>query len=310
MRPQKENKRTNQSNIAIYNTHKCLSSCVIHRGTLSSLDRFIFNTTKGIGMNQQEVSSLKDNQTEAYIFSLDSLLKEASTKLGKSLEDFDAGTVKTLGGYYSPTQDLVLVTKILSELGIKGKIATKQVNNKTYIILKGTAGLRQTLKGTRYLASNPQILKLAIGTQGVSRTIVKGGIVTLLITIPLSIVDIILQDSVTVGKVIGTISTDIAKVLLSAGIGTLAAIAVGAVTTLAAGPLIAAIFIGIAASVALESLDQKYGITDKLIKAIDDELNSLYNKTIGEFVRGIRQVEEVLEYQMKNGLPVGRGIFY
>ncbi|UTA46935.1 hypothetical protein L1F30_12265 [Simiduia sp. 21SJ11W-1] len=261
-------------------------------------------------MNQQEVLSFTANQSEAYIFSLESLLKEASEKLGKSLEDFDTGTAKTLGGFYSPAQDLLLATKIMSELGINGQIVTKRVNNKTYIILKGNPGLRQVLRGTRYLASNPKIIKFAIGTQGVNRTIAKGGIVTLLVTIPLSVVDIILQDSVTVGKVVGTISTDIAKVLVSAGIGSLAAMAVGAVTTLAAGPLIAAIFVGIAASVALESLDQKYGITDKLIKAIDDELNSLYNKTIGEFVRGIRQVEAVLEYQIRNGLPVGRGIFY
>jgi hypothetical protein len=47
-------------------------------------------------MNQQEVLSLTENQSEAYIFSLESLLKEASEKLGKSLEDFDAGTAKNV----------------------------------------------------------------------------------------------------------------------------------------------------------------------------------------------------------------------
>lgn len=90
----------------------------------------------------------------------------------------------------------------------------------------------------------------------------------------------------------------------------MAAMAVGAVTTIAAGPLIAAIFVGIAVGMALESLDQRYGITEKLVNAIDRELESLYDKTIGVLVRGIVQMENILEYQARNGLPVGKGIFY
>lgn len=202
------------------------------------------------------------------------------------------------------------MAQIFKELGVSGEVAIKNVGKKSYVILKGRPGTRTILNGTRYLASNPKIIKFAIGTKAVNRSIIKGSLVTLVITVPLSVVDVILKDEFTMGRLIGTVASDITKVLISSGIASIASIAVGAVTTVAAGPLIAAIFVGIAAGLALESLDQRYGITDKLISAIDDELNSLYERTIGDFKRGLQKVENLLEYQAKNGLPVGQGIFY
>jgi hypothetical protein len=99
---------------------------------ISPFGQYIF--MKGSAMNKQEELALKGNQTEIYMFSFDDLLKEASEKLGKSLEDFDSGTVKTVAGFYSPATDVMLVVKILKELGVTGKVATKKITGKSYII--------------------------------------------------------------------------------------------------------------------------------------------------------------------------------
>ncbi|WP_370981001.1 hypothetical protein [Agaribacterium sp. ZY112] len=254
--------------------------------------------------------ALEANQKDAYIFSLEALAKEVSYKLGKNLDDFDFSDAKSLGAYYVPIQDSRVVLEIMKELGITGEIVMKNVRGKSYVILKGTPGNRNLLRGTRYLSNNPQIIKMAIGTKAVSRSIVKGSLVTLIITVPLSIADVCLKDDFTMGRLFGTLATDITKVLISSGAASLAALAVGAVTTVAAGPLIAAIFVGVAVGVALESLDQRFGITDKLVKAIEEEMNTLYERTIGEFKREIRRVEALMDYQSRNGLPVGEGIFY
>lgn len=261
-------------------------------------------------MESQIKPALESNQETLYMFSMESLLKEAKEKLGKSLDDYTVSDAKKHGSYYVPIADSLVAMKILKDLGISGKAVMKNVSGKSYVILKGLPGKRNILTGTRYLATNPKIIKMAIGTKAVNRSILKGSMITLVITIPLTIVDACLKDQVSIGTLLGSVASDITKVLIASGAASLAAMAVGAITTLAAGPLIAAIFVGVAAGMALESLDQRYGITDKLVAAIDEELNSLYERTIGDFKRGVQRIENHLRYQATNGLPVGQGIFY
>lgn len=254
--------------------------------------------------------ALEANQQTIHMFSLEDLAKELSYKLGKTLDGYTFSDTKTIGSYYVPVTDAIVVQKILKDLGISGQAILKNVDNKSYVILKGYPGKRSVLTGTRYLSSNPKIIKMAIGTKAVNHSILKGSLVTLAITIPLSVVDVCMKDEFSMGRLIGTVASDITKVLISSGVAGIAAMAVGAVTTIAAGPLIAAIFVGVAVGMALESLDQRYGITDKLIEAIEKEMSSFYDRTVGEFYRGMKRVEDMLEYQSINGLPVGRGIFY
>lgn len=261
-------------------------------------------------MELRDQLTITSNEHQLYIFSLDELLKEAQYRQQKFSTSFTADDIKAIAGQYSTVTDLLLVKKIIQELGLTGEVVEKTVNGKTYIILKGRAGLRQTLKGTRYLANHPSVVKLALGHTNTIKNVTRGAVVTIFITIPLSIADLIIRDAVTMGGLIGTIASDLAKILISATASSLAAFAVGAVTTIAAGPLIAAIFVGVGISYSLDSLDKKYDITNRLIKAIDNEINSLYDNTFGELARGIRKIEAILEYQIMHGLPVGKGVFY
>jgi hypothetical protein len=261
-------------------------------------------------MTSEVKSKLESNQQTLYVFSVDSLLKEAKQQLGKSLSDYTISDTKKYAGYYVPIVDTMLVLKIIKDLGITGEAITKNVSGKQYVILKGLPGNRKILTGTRYLASNPKVIKMAIGTKAVNKSIISGSIITLFITVPLSVLEVCLKDQFTIGRLLGTVASDITKIMISLGASSLAAMAVGAVSTIAAGPLIAAIFIGVAVGISLESIDQRFGITEKLISAIENELGTLYDRTIGEFKRGLQRVESILEYQMKTGIPLGQGLFY
>jgi hypothetical protein len=56
---------------------------------------------------------------------------------------------------------------MVNELGIiDGKVVINKVNGKNYALIKGFAGQRKLLRGTRFLASNPKIVDLAIGQLG------------------------------------------------------------------------------------------------------------------------------------------------
>lgn len=56
----------------------------------------------------------------------------------------------------------------------------------------------------------------------------------------------------------------------------------------------------------LDMLDKKFGVTQALVKALDEA----YDSTIGELGRQMYQVERRLKWQIMNGLPVGEGVFY
>ena len=58
---------------------------------------------------------------------------------------------------------------------------------------------------------------------------------------------------------------DLVKVGVASAIAGLVATATATVTTLAAGPIIVAIIVGIATGYTLEQLDSKFGVTDKLV---------------------------------------------
>ena len=107
-------------------------------------------------------------------------------------------------------------------------------------------------------------------------------------------------------ELIGKTATDIAKIGVSTILSSLAATAAASVTTVAVGPIVVAIVVGAGATLALDALDRKYGLT----KALVDELNELYDSTVGEFGRQWWEAENTLKQQILKGMPVGEGIFY
>ncbi|MCA9652119.1 MAG: hypothetical protein KC501_19545 [Myxococcales bacterium] len=190
--------------------------------------------------------------------------------------DLAAATGVDLVSAYGAISDSATAAKMVSELGLSGRAYIKTVGEKSYLILKGAPGLRPNLTGTRYLTTNPKVVNMVISPSQVARGAAKMVGIAVIAYASLRVVEYILSDGdARLTTLIGTLSTDIIKFGMSAGAGWLASVAVGAVTTLAAGPLVAAILVGVLAGVALDRLDRSFGITDSLVAALESVVDGL-----------------------------------
>lgn len=253
-------------------------------------------------INLELRSKLQANAHELYVMSTEEF-KEIASKI-------TLDKAKLVAGYVAPANDVRTVAQIVIELGLQGKVVEKIVNGKHYVILKGYPGLRKTLRGTRYLANNPKIMTLAIGKVGVGKSIISGMKLTVLLTVPLTVLKYILDDNSTLASLLGTVASDLMKLSISSVVGAAAAAVVGTITTIAAGPLAAAVVFGVATAIFLEKIDADYGLTDALVKLIDETYDSFYDNTIGAFVRSFLELERLMDWQVRNGVSLGKGIFY
>ena len=224
------------------------------------------------------VNELKSNEHVIQVLSIEQVTAELDFK------NIDyTGWSKTLAGYVAPTQDVWLAKTLLREFGFQGKVLLKSHNNKLYVILKGYPGKRALLTGTRYLASNPQVVRMAVGPKGVMKTVKGGFVLTMVLSVGIEVVDYILSDNRALHNLLGTISGDIVKIGLAAILSAVTAAAVGGivgVATTAAAPLIAAIAVGVLAGWALGKIDEKIGATAALINMYEKagvNLNQVIN---------------------------------
>jgi len=251
-------------------------------------------------------SKVKQNSQVIDVFSTEQLIKAWEQKTGKETAELSGVVLRDGANYASAIVDSVTAVRMIKDLGINGRVSLKTVGTKQYVIFKGYAGIRSIFSSTRYLATNPKVVDMAIGRVGVNNSIVSGARLTIFLVVPLNILNHILSDQQTMTQLIGKTATDLVKVGVAAAIASLTATAVAAATTLVAGPLIVVIIVGLAVGLALDALDKQFGVTDALIKAMDKAFDS----TVGEFARQLNKVERHLRWQAINGMPVGRGIFY
>jgi hypothetical protein len=185
---------------------------------------------------------------------------------------------RNVAPYISPILDTGTLALVCKDLGLTGKAIPKVINGRQYIVLTGYAGFRKYLPGTIYTANNRKIIEMAIGEMGIKDMVKRGARLTIYLTVAFTILECILKDQRTMTQIVGHVSTDLIKVGISSLISAMAGIAVGSVVTVAAAPIIVAIGVGIATGLALEAIDTHYGLTDKLIAAMDkvQELNTYY----------------------------------
>ncbi|MDX7988984.1 hypothetical protein FE392_16960 [Xenorhabdus sp. 12] len=166
------------------------------------------------------------------------------------------------------------VIREFKSLGIK---ATQHVgkNGEKYIHISGHAGLRSRIMGTRYRAKNPQMLGMGIGQQGLNASVVKGVRFCIVFSIIYRLIESIFKDEYTLADFIGNITMDMAKTAITAT----ASWAVGStlIATAALGGSIIAVagivlLTGFAVAYVLDFLDKKYGISDKLIALLKEEM--------------------------------------
>ena len=175
--------------------------------------------------------------------------------------------------------DLTVISKTLYLVGPTLRYYIKG----DYIVLTGHSGLRKALTGTRYLLSNPKIVEMGFGLKGL-QAVAKGGFVLgMVVSTAVETLDFILNDEKTMVDLVGGIGVEAVK----GGIAAFAAYAlttavVGISTTIAgvaAAPLIGMAFVAFGVSYALNFVDDKYKIKQRVIatiKSMPDNLERGY----------------------------------
>lgn len=190
------------------------------------------------------------------------------------------------------------VGRIAIEMRGFGVTATEYIgrNGNAYIRLSGYPGVRRYLDATRYLIDNPRILDIGIGTRGIENGIVNGARFCIIFSAAYRAVELLLKDEYGLSAFFVNLTMDAAKLAISVGVAwgaktlaTGAMIAGGSVLFIAGGIFL----IGFATAFALNWLDNKYKISETIIKNITSYRvhNSPYHadqffNTWGRFSRG------------------------
>ncbi len=165
--------------------------------------------------------------------------------------------------------DMKAIGALAIDLNKGGSVFTQyrvsHANGKAYIIFKGNARLRETLKGTRYLASNPKVLSLALTQSGVKNTLTKGFIFSLVFSVGFNGLDVVMNDEKTWHNFVAGVTVDMAVTITSAGLTWGAVTVLGAFFGgLAIGPVLIVGIVGFALALGLGHVAQNSQLADKL----------------------------------------------
>ncbi|MBP0484990.1 hypothetical protein [Sagittula salina] len=245
----------------------------------------------------------KELQTGSYVIKTDSREVTVQQTMLVILEINSALAEATgidLTGAVSAMNDAKTIEKVTRELGLAGRGYIKQVNGKAYFILKGNPGLRPTLQGTRYLATNPKITQLIVSPKTMAAGAAKATGIAIIAYCALHVVEYVLADEDrSLARLLGTVGADVIKFGVAAAAGWLAGAIVGSATTVVAGPLIAAFVVGVTVGIVLDRVDRAYGLTELLVRGIEQVGDGLMApfRYLG---RQIAQWEEYLKNQAIN----------
>jgi len=180
------------------------------------------------------------------------------------------GKIGIGANYYGNADDAVTMAKLVGDLGGFGARAyIKSYGGKPHIILKGHAGLRSVLTGTKYGIKNPKVVSIGLGKAGAISAAKQGGILTVVLLTAYRVTDYFLTDQATLSQFVGTLATDVVKVGIATAASIGAAIVMGGFT-LAVGPILAVVAIGFGVSMLLDYVDNSLGITNRVIAGLDE----------------------------------------
>jgi hypothetical protein len=166
--------------------------------------------------------------------------------------------------------DTATLSLVCKDLGITGRAIPKVIKGCQYIAFSGYPGLRTLFPGTIYSAKNRKIITMAIGALGIKNMVKSGGVLTICITVPLTILEAFLQDQSSIYELAGNLASDLMKIGIASVMGGITGIVIGGFTTLAIVPIGLAIIISVGTGFELNRLDDKYQLTAKLSAALED----------------------------------------
>ncbi len=196
---------------------------------------------------------------------------------------------RNIAPYVSPVLDAATLALVCKDLGITGQAIPKVIKGRQYIAFTGYAGLRTQFPGTIYSLNNRKIIKMAIGSLGIKNMVKNGGILTICITVPLTVLECYIRDPYSLSAFAGNLAADLLKIGISAIIGAILGLAVGGSTYIACAPIIVAIGFGVGTNYLMDRIDEHYLLTKKLIAALEnmgDEIYKMANQAESKLYQG------------------------
>ena len=179
----------------------------------------------------------------------------------------------TMLGSASAVMDGGKAAQLIRDFKGLGQYREQIYEGRRYIIFKGNPRVRRVFKGTRYLATNPQVLSFGVGRIGVASALRKGGILTISLLVPFRIFQYVHDDEKTFLWLAGSIGSDLLKVGISGLItGAAAAVSLKIFGTVAAG-MVAVAAVGLFTGLALDQLDSQLGLTSRMIDEMEATLD-------------------------------------
>ncbi|WP_455843799.1 PAAR domain-containing protein [Pantoea agglomerans] len=260
-------------------------------------------------------SMLKNNNQDVMLLTLEEAFEVlASWGSWKSGWNYITQSVpgQILVNYGTNIRDAITTALIISKLGSFSIKATYYVNHKGTELIKisGYPSVRKILTAPVFSIKNPKIVDLGIGKYGMAMSIVEGARLTFYVAAAYRTLDFILNDETSLAQFLGRFSTDIIKIGIASGLSW--AVGAGAVAylPLLAAPLVVVVGCGFLAVWGLNTLDDKFKVTDALVNYIEHAQQEVAQKAL-ELDRGIWDLgnmyadqmldkgREVLEYQIR-----------
>ncbi|WP_228940440.1 M23 family metallopeptidase [Photorhabdus thracensis] len=182
--------------------------------------------------------------------------------------------------YGTNGKDVVTTSMVIAKLGDWGIKATVYVNHKGTELIKltGYPGIRKILNAPVFALKNPKVVDLGIGKYGLSKSIVEGARLTFYVAAAYRTLDFILNDKTSLAEFIGSLATDVVKI----GIASAISWGVGAVAVawipIVAVPLVVVVGVGILAAWGLNALDDKFGVTDRVVAYLESAQQEMLEK--------------------------------
>lgn len=235
-------------------------------------------------LSEQEKAELKklikSNQHEVFIVSIeemDAIVRSSPKSQLLHIQESWAeirDKAEVGANYYASAADIKKLQRLIADLGSpNAQVYVRTYGGKPHIILKGYPGLRKVLTGTKYGIKNPQVVAMGLGKAAGGKIAKSGGALTLVLLSTYRVADYFLTDEATLAQLIDSLATDVVKVgiTIGASLVTVSLLGATAFSSLAIGPLLVVVAIGVGGALVLNMIDDHFGLTDKLRVADHNE---------------------------------------
>jgi hypothetical protein len=232
-------------------------------------------------------------------------LEDAARAIYQAHKDLGGATqgALDLGTLPALLSDVVSTRKLLKDIGFKGKYRIRFYGGKEYVIFSGHAGLRNIIKGTRYLARNNQIVDIGIGSLGMQKALRGNVILTIIAYTSLEIINYAVNDDVILSDVLANILIDTSVAAISMGIGsvlTYSALAMlGAISIPGIAVAGISIVVGMIAGAAISSF-----INEDLRDTVSDAFTTFGQKSAELTSKAVDNVIEAVELGLVHPMEI------